>query len=226
MALAALVALLLVTDGSEEPAPTPPAQPRPTGHSTGVPEVDILVEREAGHPGPGELDRRPGPGGAAEALDMPGLDRPAKAVAYASRSGQICYASAQPHPRIEGEVRGSFSGCWEPADLTARLERRLLLRGGIAAGAERSVFDGYAAANVESIRVLDERGDFRVQLSAPWTPALDGAGPLRHFVIVDEADVDVGADGVQMDEASLIMRPFPEVELTLTDGAKVTVPSG
>jgi hypothetical protein len=226
VALAALVVLLLVTDGGEEPAPIPPAQPRPAPYSTGVPEVDILLEREARHPGPGELDRRPGPGGAAEPLDMPGVDRPATAVVYASRSGQICHASAQPHPRIAGDVRGSFSGCWDRADLAARLERRLLIQDGSTSGPERSVFDGYAAAEVESIRVLDERGDFRVQLSAPWTPALAGAEPLRHFVIVNETDVDVGGDGVQIDEAPLIMRPFPEVELTLADGAKVTIPSG
>jgi hypothetical protein len=58
----------------------------------------------------------------------------------------------------------------------------------------------------------------RVGLSPPWRPAAPGAEPLRHWVVVDQKDIDVGGDGVQMDEIDLISVPPPRLEVRLAGG--------
>jgi hypothetical protein len=189
--------------------------------STGVPTVDKLLQIESGvdaPPGEAGRDLRPGPGAASEPLKVPVMDRTGHAVAYLSRDGRICHATAQRHPRIEGSVRGSFGGCYEPADLARQLELRTILWGGSSLGPDHRVFSGYAAADVEEIRVVGEDHPMRVGLSPPWTPAAPGAEPLRHFVVVDETDIDVGGDGVQMNEIDLISRRAPRLQVRLTGG--------
>jgi hypothetical protein len=51
-----------------------------------------------------------------------------------------------------------------------------------------------------------------VKISPPWRPPATGARPLRLLVVIDEADIDVGGDGVQMDEADKLMQPTPELD--------------
>jgi hypothetical protein len=49
-------------------------------------------------------------------------------------------------------------------------------------------------------------------MSRPWRPPATGARPLRLLVVIDEADIDVGGDRVQTDEADGLMQPMPELE--------------
>ena len=56
-------------------------------------------------------------------------------------------------------------------------------------------------------------------------PQADGAVPMRHFVVIDEADIYVGGDGVQMDEADRLAQPFPPLVVTLSDGTTRRVAS-
>jgi hypothetical protein len=73
------------------------------------------------------------------------------------------------------------------------------------------VFYGFADGAVRSVRVKGD-GDWTVEMSEPWTPQAAGAPPLRLLVVIDERDIDVGGDGVQMDETDLLMQPMPELE--------------
>jgi hypothetical protein len=43
------------------------------------------------------------------------------------------------------------------------------------------------------------------------------------FVVVDERDIDVGDDGVQLDEGKLIMGPRYRIEAELSDGRTVDI---
>ena len=181
--------------------------------STGVPAVDTLLEIESpDSPGGSGRDIRPGPGQAAQPLQVPTGDGTANAVAYLARDGTICHATA------DGSARGSTGGCWRVADLVRALDRRKVVWNGLAAGADNRVFDGYADGDVAAIRVADGGDSITVKLSPPWTPRTAGAEPMRHFVVIDEADLDVGDDGVQTDETHLIAPPFPPLVVTLSDG--------
>lgn len=227
---AAVLALLAATAGASALS----------GFTTGIPMVDELLDNTSrptvdaqqppgGTGAPGNVpsapgpDLRPGPGGATEPLAVPTGDGVAQAVAYVSRDGTICNATAEPHPRIEGEVRGGAGGCYVPANLARKLERHGIAWSGVAAGPERRVFDGYADADVRSIRVIGADTDVEVQLTEPWTPDVPSADALRFFVIVDEADIDVGGDGVQPDDMPLIPMDFPAVEVTHGDGRSVEI---
>ena len=173
--------------------------------STGVPAVDTLLEIESpDSPGESGRDIRPGPGRAAEPLAVPTGDGTANAVAYLARDGTICHATA------DAAARGSTGGCWRVADLARALDRRKIVWNGLTAGADNRVFDGYADGDVTAIRVVGGGDAVTVKLSGPWTPRVGGATPLRHFVVIDEEDI-------QMDERDLVVE-FPPLVVTLSDG--------
>jgi hypothetical protein len=194
--------------------------------STGVPAIDGLLANEDGS-GPLGSDVRPGPGGASESLRLPsGADgRDAAAVAYLSRDGLVCKARGD-FRRWDGAPRGSYGGCLAPADLARMLSRRTVYCCASEHGPERRIYDGFAAGDVVALRLLMEDGaTVEAKLTPPWTPAAPGAEPLRLFVAVDERDIDVGGDGVQMDESHLIMGGRFRMEATLRDGRTVAVRS-
>jgi hypothetical protein len=194
--------------------------------STGVPAIDDLLAVEGGSNRPFGGDVRPGPGGASEPLSLPSGagGRDAAAVAYLSRDGLVCKARGE-FRRWDGAARGSYGGgCHAPADLARRLSRRTAILGGSEHGPERRIYDGFAAGDVVALRLLMEDGaTVEARLTPPWTPDAPGAEPLRLFVAVDERDIDVGDDGVQLNEGDLLMR-FPDRgEAEMSDGRTVEV---
>jgi hypothetical protein len=192
--------------------------------STGVPAIDGLLANEDGSGPPGS-DVRPGPGGASEPLSIPAGQggRDAAVVAYLSRDGLVCTAKGD-FRRWDGAPRGSYGGCLPPAYLARMLSRRTAYCCGSEHGPERRIYDGLAAGDVVALRLLmDDGATVEAKLTPPWTPDAPGAEPLRLFVAVDERDIDVGGDGVQLDEGDLIMR-FPDrAEADLKDGRTVEV---
>jgi hypothetical protein len=150
--------------------------------STGVDPVDRLLEVDnyGGSALPG--------GGATEPIAVRMGDGTYQMVAYLNRRGEVSIASAEEH---RGGVRGSSSGGGLPAaELGRRLERRGTLLQGSSHGTDSRVYWGYADGSVESARVTAPEGDWSVKLSKPWTPAVQGARPLRLLVAIDERDVD------------------------------------
>lgn len=189
-----------------------------------MPAIDGLLANEDGS-GPLGSDVRPGPGGASEALRLPsGADgRDAAAVAYLSRDGLVCKARGD-FRRWDGAPRGSYGGCLRHADLARMLSRRTVYCCASEHGPERRIYDGFAAGDVVALRFLmDDGATVEAKLTPPWTPDAPGAEPLRLFVAVDERDIDVGDDGVQLDEGKLIMGPHYRVEAELSDGRRVEV---
>jgi hypothetical protein len=186
--------------------------------STGVPVVDDLLEVEGG-----SLVGEPGPGGATEPIPVPTNDGTAQALAYLSKDGTVCHVEAERHPRIEGSVRGGGGGCWLAADLARRLDRSGVVWSGSSHGPERRTYNGYADGDVASMRVVGEAAGAEVRMTKPWTPRTEGGQALRFFVVVDERDIDVGGDGVQMDELDLISSPVPTIEVTYSDGRTETI---
>jgi hypothetical protein len=83
---------------------------------------------------------------------------------------------------------------------------------------EQRVWWGYADGSVELVRVSARAGEWKVKLSPPWRPPATDARPLRLLIVIDEKDIDVGADGVQMDEIELISAPMPQLEVRLAGG--------
>jgi hypothetical protein len=117
-------------------------------------------------------------------------------------------------------LRGGGGGCWLAADLARKLDRRGVVWSGSSHGPERQTYNGYADGDVTSMRVLGEAAGAEVRMTKPWRPRTEGAEALRFFVVIDERDIDVGDDGVQLDEADLIMRPLPAIEVTYADGRR------
>jgi hypothetical protein len=194
--------------------------------STGVPAIDGLLAFEGGEDRPFGGDVRPGPGGSTEPLSLPSGAgrRDAAAVAYLSRDGLVCKARGE-FRRWDGSPRGSYGGCYAPADLARKLSRRTAILGGSEHGPARRIYDGFAAGDAVALRVVMEDGaPVEANLTPPWTPDAPGAEPLRLFVAVDERDIDVGGDGVQLDEGNLIMRFPVGAEAELSDGRTVDVP--
>jgi hypothetical protein len=174
--------------------------------STGVSAIDELLDVEQGHGGPGGLPA----GGGTEPVDVRIGDGVYQFVAYLNRRGEVVTAYAEPH---RGGVRGGGSGGGpRAADLARTLERRGTVLHGSSHGPEQRVWWGYADGSVESVRVSASAGEWIVKMSPPWRPPATGARPLRLLVIIDGADIDVGDDGVQMDEMDRLMQPMPELE--------------
>lgn len=192
------------------------------GFSTGVPAVDELLAGD-GSDDPG--DPRPGPVSASEPLPLPSQSggTGAAAVAYVSRDGLICKAEGELRRR-DGEARGSDGGeCYPPAYLARALERKKAICCASSHGADRRVYHGLAAADVTALRFeLDDGRTIAARLTPPWKPDAPGAAPLRLFAVVDERDIDVGADGLQSDELGLL-QPGYRARAELGDGRTVEV---
>jgi hypothetical protein len=195
-ALAAGLALLALAAGAAAVA----------NLSTGVPAIDKLLEVEHGYGGPGGLPA----GRGTEPVKVRIGDGVYQFVAYLNRRGEVVTAFAEPH---RGGVRGGGSGGGaRAADLARTLDRRGAVLHGSSHGPEQRVWWGYADGSVESVRVSARAGEWRVKMSPPWRPPATGARPLRLLVVIDETDIDVGGDGVQMDEADRLMQPMPELD--------------
>jgi hypothetical protein len=216
-ALVVTLVLLLVAAGA--------AASELTGLSTGVPAVDRLLAVESGDGGRG-LELRPGTGGASDPLPAPGLTggKGGMALAYLSRAGRVCTAAAEDIG--DRGVRGGFGGCYEPADLARRLERRGVVLTSMSGGPDDRTYSGYAAGDVVAVRLLLPGAPVEAKLTEPWTPRAPGGEPQRFFVGVDERNVDVGGDGVQEDEVALISPRPPRLELEYADGRVVEVKPG
>jgi hypothetical protein len=180
--------------------------------STGVQPVDELLEVE--HPGgSGSLPV----GGATDPIRMDAAGGGEyQLVAFLSRNGNICIASADRH---RGGVRGGF-GCAGSVDsVNRRLERHGGMWSGSGIGADSRTNRFLVDGDVESVRPLGE-GDWTVRMTPPWTPQASNARPLRLVVVVlvvDDADIGNPADrGEPPREAHL----QPTLELTYADGTK------
>jgi hypothetical protein len=209
IAVAIVVGLLAATAGAAEL----------TGFTTGVPAVDELLDREAPTQDPSgvpRLDIRPGPGPASEPLTVPEGDHTVAAVAYLTRDGNICTASADPH---RGGVRGGYGGCSGTVEyVNRRVERRGGMWAGSALGLDQRTNEFLLDGDVESVRVLGE-GDWRVLMTPAWTPPAPDARPLRFAVVIDDADLGNAGDGMQMGELPPEAHAQPTLELTYEDGS-------
>jgi hypothetical protein len=189
--------------------------------STGVPVVDELVGVEAGGTAPDGsriADRRPGPGRGTEPLAVPMGDGVYQTVAYLSRDGGICVASAERH---RGGVRGGSGGCPPVEWVNRRLERIGAAWSGSSSGLDQRTNNFLVAGDVESVRPLGE-GDWKVLMTAPWTPQTPEGRPLRLVVVIDDADLGNPDDGFQEDEFERYgkeLHRIPSLELTFADGA-------
>jgi hypothetical protein len=177
--------------------------------STGVSAIDKLLDVEQGYDGEGGLPA----GRGTEPVDVRIGDGVYQFVAYLNRRGEIVTAYAESH---RGGVRGGGSGGGpRAADLARTLERRGAVLHGSSHGPEQRVWWGYADGAVEAVRVRARAGEWIVKMSPPWRPATAGARPLRLLVVIDEAGINVGGDGVQGDEgdeADALMQPMPELD--------------
>jgi hypothetical protein len=186
-----------------------------TGFSTGVPAVDRLLDIESGHPEHG-LELRPGSGGASEALPAPGLTggKGGVALAYVNRAGNVCNAAAEDIG--DRGVRGGFGGCYDPADLARRLDRRGVVLGPMALGADERTYAGHADGDVvELILLMSDGRPVRARLTPPWTPK--GGEAQRFWVAADRRHLPI-------DQAlSAIPRA---IELRYADGRVVRMKPG
>jgi len=195
-AIAAAVVLLALAAGAAAVA----------NLSTGVSAIDELLDVEQGYGGAGGLPA----GRGTEPVEVRIGDAVYQFVAYPNRRGEVVTAYAEPH---RGGVRGGGSGGGPgAADLARTLERRGAVLHGSAQGPEQRVWWGYADASVNLVRVSERAGEWIVKMSPPWRPPVMGARPLRLLVVIDEADIGVGGDGVQMDEADELTQPMPKLE--------------
>jgi hypothetical protein len=188
-----------------------------TDFTTGVAEVDELIGNSAPRTLPsGERfgDRRPGAGPASEALLVPMGDGVYKTVAYLSRDGSICIAYAERH---RNGVRGGGGGCPPVEWVNRSVERRGAVWQGSSLGLDKRTNQYLVDGDVKTIHALGE-GDWKVLVTPPWTPEAPGARPLRLAVVIDDADLPGGEDGVQMGEIPPEAYNEPTLELTYSDG--------
>jgi hypothetical protein len=212
IAVAVVAGLLAATAGAAEL----------TGFTTGVPAVDELLDREAPSQDPTptgvpRLDIRPGPGPASEPLQVPEGDHKVALVAYLTRDGNICTASADAH---RGGVRGSSGGCSGTVEhVNRRIERHGGMWAGSTLGLERRTNHFLLDGDVKSVRVLGE-GDWKVLMTPPWTPRAPDARPLRLMATIDDADLGNPADGMQTGELPPEAYTPPRLELTYSHGRR------
>jgi hypothetical protein len=207
IAAALVVGLLAATAGAAEL----------TGFTTGVPVVDELVGVEHGLPkrdGAPAVDRRPGPGDASEPLAVKMGDGTYQTVAYLSRDGSICVASAERH---RSGVRGGGGGCPTLEYLNRQVERLGGAWQGSAIGADERTNQYLVDGDVNAVRPLG-KGDWKVLMTPPWTPQAPDARPLRLVVVTDEADIGNPDDGLQMGELTPEAYKQPTLELTYENG--------
>jgi hypothetical protein len=211
-AIAALIALLLAATAATAGL---------TNFSTGVPVVDELVGIENGLPSPpgapARADLRPGPGRGTDPLLVPIGDGTYKTIAYLSRDGGVCIASAERH---RGGVRGTSGGCLPVESVNRRVARWGAVWGAFTIGLDERTFNVLVSGAVRSVRPLGD-GDWRVLMTKPWTPKAEHGRPLRLVVLIDERDYGNPDDGFQMDEMDAIPRSalgIPTVRLTYRDG--------
>jgi hypothetical protein len=186
--------------------------------STGVPAIDRLLEIERG----GGTVRD-----ASEPLMLPNSadGKGAAVVAYLSSDGLVCKVQGD-FRRRDDAPRGTSGGgeCRAPRDLARILSARTAICCSSVHAPERRIYDGFAAGDVVALRFeFDDGATVRARLTPPWTPAAPGAEPLRLFAAVDERDIDVGGDGVQIDEIELISGERYRVKADLSDGRTVAV---
>jgi hypothetical protein len=191
--------------------------------STGVPAVDELLLDDGRSPSV----LTPGPGGASEPLPLPAGPggRDAAAVAFVNQAGQVCSAKGE-FRRWDGAPRGTDGGggCRAPEQLARELDAKTAICCGLVASPEHRIYDGLADGDVVSLRFIPAGQDsIEARLTRPWTPDVPGAEPLRLFVAVNERDIDVGGDGVQIDEGHLLTGERYRVEATLRGGRTVEV---
>jgi hypothetical protein len=181
-----------------------------TGFTTGVPAVDELLDREgptSSPSGPPRLDVRPGPGPASEPLTVPEGDHTVATVAYLTRDGNICTASADAH---RGGVRGGYGGCSGTVEhVNRRVERHGGMWAGASLGVDQRTYEFLVDADVVSVRPRGP-GDWRVLMTSPWTAQAPDARALRFVVVIDDADLDAA----ELDGKVL----GPRLELTYEDG--------
>jgi hypothetical protein len=198
VAAAIVVGLLAATAGAAELS----------GFTTGVPVVDELIGIDA------SPNHHPGPGDATKPLSVPIGDGVYQTVAYLARDGSVCIVSAERH---RGSVRGSGGGCPPLTDVNRGVERRGAVWQGSSHGLDSRTNQFLVAGDVETIRPLGE-GDWKVLMTPPWTPHAPDARPLRLAVVIDDADVPGGEDGMQMGELPPEAFNEPTLELTYSDG--------
>lgn len=195
------------------------------GLKTGVAPVDRLLATEGG--GLDGIDPVGGPNQSSEPLRLPNSagGRDAVAVAYVSRDRQICLAQAD-FRKWDGAPRGSSGGpCYTARYLASVLPRKKAICCGSIHSADHRIYHGVAAGDVVALHFRSDDGaTFDARLTAPWTPDLPGAKPLRLFVAVDNRDIDVGGDGLQVDELELLQVGY-RVEAELRDGRTVSLRS-
>jgi hypothetical protein len=164
--------------------------------STGVPAVDRLLETRQADNGsppmasdgttPARPDIRPGPEPASEPVESSSGD--VVSVAYVSRGGLLCFASAEPHGEGVSEARGG-RGCMSPSDLTQRLAGDYAYLARVMIDKETVVVQGLVADEVDEARIVGPDGPLEVQLGRPWAPDALGGVSVRPFV----ADRESGA---------------------------------
>jgi hypothetical protein len=193
------------------------------GLMTGVPAVDRLLEAEGQPNDP--TDPSGGPNSASAVLQLPNTADGSGAgeVAYLSRDGRICKAQADLRQH-DGVPRGtSGGGCYAPAALAKSLSTHTAICCESSNGPDRRIYDGFATGDVVALHFYMENGaTFDAKLTPKWTPDVPGAAPLRIFVAVDERDIDVGNDGVQLDDLERFHQRY-RVEAELDDGRTVQI---
>jgi hypothetical protein len=98
------------------------------------------------------------------------------------------------------------------------VERRGATWQGSAIGLDQRTNQYLVDGDVERMRPLGE-GDWKVLMTPPWTPDAPGARPLRLAVVIDDADLPGGEDGLQPGELPVETYDEPVMELTYSDGS-------
>jgi hypothetical protein len=181
------------------------------GFSTGVPAVDDLIGVEGG---PRGLVGLPA-GSASEPLAVKMGDGTYQMVAYLTQSGDICVVFAERH---RGGVRGGGGGCPPVEDVSRQVERRGAAWQGSSHGLDQRTNQYLVDGEVETISPQGD-GDWKVLMTPPWTPDAPGARPLRLAVVIDDADLPGGEDGLQPGELPVEAYDEPVMELTYSDGS-------